>query len=69
MAGRLTKIRRDFQDFCERTGLHGYAYVVNGRNTLETVFWVVFCLAALLWTGQICFDALIEWEVNPTQTT
>ena len=60
---------QDVRDFCERTGLHGYAYVFSGRNRVETVFWCITCLVALGWTGQICYEAMVYWRENPVQTT
>ena len=63
------KIKRDLVAYLSETTVHGFQYVVNARNLLERVVWVIFIGFGFLCSGYIFMDAFQYWDDHPVETT
>ena len=61
--------KENFKSFCSQTGLHGFAYTVSGRNHLETAFWVLIVITAVIWATVNCYNSFIDFQVSPVILT
>ena len=58
-------IKEDLEMFCLATGLHGFAYLPQGRNQGETVIWSLIVLASLIGAGILCYLSYVFWGESP----
>ena len=58
-------IREDLVMFCLATGLHGFAYLPQGRNRGETFIWSLTVLASLIGASILCYESFLFWGQSP----
>ena len=57
--------RSNICTFCSQTGLHGPSYIVQGRNRLESLVWVVLVLLAITCALYFCAVSFVEFSREP----
>lgn len=66
---KTANIRQDIYSYFSETTVHGFRYVVEGRNSFEKLFWIIVITAGFILSGLIIFQSLSDWEDTPLQTT
>ena len=61
----VTNVKEYFND----TTVHGFRYVVHGRNRCETIFWITLIITGFLFSGHIIYTSFSAWDETPLQTT
>ena len=61
----VTNVKEYFND----TTVHGFRYVVHGRNRCETIFWATLIITGFLFSGHIIYTSFSAWDETPLQTT
>ena len=61
----LTSAKSNTALYCELTALHGFAYLVSGRNVAATIFWVLAVLVSVLWALWNCINSFIDLQAEP----
>ena len=67
--GILSQIKTDFVEYFSTTTVHGFSYVVGGRNCLEKVLWVLFIAIGISFCMHILVNLYNQWEESPVETT
>ena len=67
--GKMVKVRHDISSYFSETTVHGFRYVVEGRNSFEKLFWVIVIVIGFILSGFIIFQSFSDWEDTPLQTT
>ena len=67
--GILSQIKKDFVEYFSTTTVHGFSYIVGGRNILEKVLWVLFIAIGVSFCTHILVNLYQQWEDNPVETT
>ena len=62
-------IAKHIRDYFNDTTVHGFAYVVHGRNWLEKLFWIVLILTGFIMSGELFYSSCLGWNDTPLQTT
>ena len=62
-------LKRDVIGYFSETTVHGFRYVVEGRNIVERLLWVLFIAFGFVWSLWIISDAFNSWTNNPVETT
>lgn len=62
-------LQEDLKRYFSETTVHGFRYVVEGRNRLERLVWVLFILFGFTYTAYLVYNAYVDWERHPVQTT
>ena len=65
----LADIRRDIHSYFSETTVHGFRYVVEGRNRAEKMFWIFVISAGFIFSSFIIYSSLGDWRETPLQTT
>ena len=67
--GLLAHMKRDIAEYFTGTTVHGFRYVVQGRNLLERVVWIVFILCGFSFCTKSVLEMYQHWEERPVETT
>ena len=67
--GLLAHVKRDVSDYFTGTTVHGFRYVVQGKNLLERVVWIFFILCGFLFCARSVLEMYQHWEERPVETT
>ena len=62
-------VLRNFKDYFNDSTVHGFKYVVQGRNRYEKVFWAILIVTGFAMSGEIIYKSLSGWDETPLQTT
>ena len=65
----LNIIRKDIYSYFEETTVHGFRYVVGGRNVLERCFWIAVIAVGFYASSEIILRSFKAWDQTPVQTT
>ena len=49
--------------------VHGFRYVVDGRNKCEKGFWIALIITSFIMSGNIIYTSYLGWNDTPLQTT
>ena len=63
------ELKRDIVGYFSETTVHGFRYIVQGRNIFERAAWILFIAFGFWYSGYTIFNAYHEWELHPVQTT
>ena len=63
------ELKEDLKGYFSETTVHGFRYVVEGRNVFERFIWVAFIIFGFAYTAYIVWNAYDYWENNPVETT
>ena len=65
----ISQIRQDVYSYFSETTVHGFRYVVEGKNLFEKMFWFLLIIIGFLISGIIIKTSFSDWERTPLQTT
>lgn len=63
------ELKEDLEGYFTETTVHGFRYIVEGRNVFEKVVWALFIIAGFICCGVVVFNAYQNWESHPVETT
>ena len=67
--GLLAHVKRDLSEYFSGTTVHGFRYVVAGRNRKERGAWMMFILFGFFFCSQSVYQMYQHWEEHPVETT
>ena len=62
-------MKNDLIGYFSETTVHGFRYVVEGRNIFERLLWVVFIAFGFGYSLVIISESFNSWKNNPVETT
>ena len=65
----LERGKENLKSYFVNTTVHGFQYIVDGRNTFEKLFWVVIIAFGFVASAIIMGQSFHSWEDTPVQTT
>ena len=63
------ELKKTVTGYFSETTIHGFRYVVEGRNILERLFWIFCIVIGFACSISIISQAFQSWENDPVQTT
>ena len=73
MTDRQRELRRalkeDLVGYFTETTVHGFRYIVEGRNVFEKLLWILFIAVGFIFSGMTVYNAYQYWESHPVETT
>ena len=66
---KMTRLKDYFDDFLNKTSVHGFQYLSFNFNLCEKLFWFIFILLGFLGAGFMVHQTLEDSYKNPIQTT
>ena len=63
------ELKKDLVGYFTETTVHGFRYVVEGRNNFERLAWMLFIFFGFTYAGHTVFVAYHYWEAHPVETT
>ena len=67
--GRVAQLKKDVAEYFTGTTVHGFRYVVQGKNLLERMVWVFFILCGFIFCSKSVLEMYQHWEERPVETT
>ena len=64
-----TRIIDELYAYFNETTVHGFHYIVNGRNWIERLLWASLILCGFIVSSIIIHQSLLDWSRTPLQTT
>ena len=61
--------KKNLEDYFSETTVHGFRYIVDGRNLLERLIWVAVIGVGFFCCISLVRDAFSYWETHPVETT
>ena len=55
--------------YFSQTTVHGFRYIVQGRNIFERLIWILFILFGFVYSSYTIWKAIKHWETHPVETT
>ena len=65
----LTQLKNDVVGYFSETTVHGFKYVVQGRNMYERMIWLVVIAIAFALCSFLIIGSSQGWSSDPVQTT
>ena len=66
---RLLELKNDVVGYFSETTVHGFKYVVQGRNIYERMAWLVVIAIGFALCSYLIIGSNQVWRSNPVQTT
>ena len=63
------KAKENVIKYFSQTTVHGFKYVVEGRNAFERVAWILFILMSVVYSVWTVCVAWQHWDTHPVETT
>ena len=63
------ELKKDLVGYFKETTVHGFRYVVEGRNIFERLGWAVFIVAGFSYSCVTVYNAYMYWEKHPVEIT
>ena len=63
------EVKENVLGYFSQTTVHGFRYVVQGRNIFERVIWILFILFGFMYSSKTVWDAWVYWDTHPVETT
>ena len=67
--GLAREVKNDLVAFLQETTVHGFRYLVDGRNILEKFAWACFIAFGFSYCLWIFATAWYAWDNDPVETT
>ena len=64
-----TRMIDELYAYFNETTVHGFHYIVNGRNWIERLLWASLILCGFIVSSIIIHQSLLDWSRTPLQTT
>ena len=61
--------KKNLVDYFSETTVHGFRYIVEGRNILERLVWLFFVVFGFGYSSYVIWQALDYWQTHPVETT
>ena len=61
--------KKSLMDYFSETTVHGFRYIVEGRNILERLVWLIFIVFGFGYSFYVIWQALDYWATHPVETT
>ena len=65
----LEELKRYVRGYFSETTVHGFRYIIEGRNIYERIAWAIFVVLGFAWSLYIILSAFESWEKHPVQIT
>ena len=66
---KIVSLSSNVKEYFNETTVHGFQYVVTGRNRCEKIFWIVLIVTGFILSGTITYNSISSWRETPLQTT
>ena len=66
---KLKELQKDIKGYFSETTVHGFRYVVEGKNICERVAWSLIIIMSFAFCANIFYESSREWYLPPVQTT
>ena len=66
---KLKEFKKDIIGYFSETTVHGFRYVVEGRNICERVAWSLMIVMGFAFCARVIYDSSQHWYLDPVQTT
>ena len=63
------ELKEDLKAYFLETTVHGFRYVVEGRNLFERIAWVAIIIFGFAYTAYTVSEVLQHWDRYPLETT
>ena len=63
------RAKDDLVAYLSEISVHGFRYIVEGRNLIEKVAWFCIVLLGFIFSGWIIIQAFKNWAEYPVETT
>ena len=65
----MKNLTKDVYEYFSETTVHGFQYIVTGRNWFERLFWASLIVCGFILGSMIFYHSLHDWNETPLQTT
>ena len=65
----LQELKKDLAGYFRETTVHGFRYVVEGRNIFERLVWATFIILGFSYSIVTVYNAYQYWEDHPVEIT
>ena len=65
----MKNLAHDIYEYFSETTVHGFHYIVTGRNWLERLFWASLIVCGFTLSSLIFYRAYNDWNETPLETT
>ena len=65
----MKNLTRDIYEYFNETTVHGFHYIVTGRNWVERFFWASLIICGFVLSSLIFRHAYNDWDETPLETT
>ena len=65
----MESLKSNVKEYFNETTVHGFQYVVNGRNWCEKSFWIILIVTGFMFSGIMIDNSISSWRNAPVQTT
>ena len=62
------ELQKDLVGYFSETTVHGFRYIVEGRNRCERISWLLFIAFGFWYAGVTIYNAYQYWETHPVET-
>ena len=62
-------LKKDLVAYFTETTVHGFRYVVEGRNRFEQILWIIFIIGGFGYSTYRIYNSYEYWESHPVETT
>ena len=63
------EVRENVREYFSKTTVHGFRYVVEGRNSFERFAWILFIFVSIVYSVWTVLVAWQHWDTHPVETT
>ena len=63
------ELKKEISGYFSETTVHGFRYVVEGRNLFERLVWILFIAFGFIFSFYLISEAFESWKNNPVETT
>ena len=65
----MESFKSNVKEYFKETTVHGFQYVVTGRNRCEKIFWIILIVTGFMMSGIMIYNSISSWRNTPLQTT
>ena len=62
------ELKSDLVSYLSETSVHGFRYIVEGRNFIERLVWAIFIVFSFCFAVNKILDANQYWDAHPIET-
>ena len=65
----ISRIKVDICSYFTETTVHGFRYIVEGRDNVERICWAIVIVTGFILSALLIQQSFANWENTPLQTT